>query len=114
VCATFGATAEVEWIPGSPAVVNDVDACARFGRVARKVVGEANVDDHADQIMGGDDMALFLQRAPGCYFFVGGRGSDASSFPHHHPKFDLDEACLPVAVELFAAGIVDLLGPERS
>lgn len=109
VCATFGATAEVEWIPGSPAVVNDVDACARFGRLARAIVGDAHVDDHADQIMGGDDMALFLQRAPGCYFFVGGRGSDASSFPHHHPKFDLDEACLPVAVELFAAGIVDLL-----
>jgi amidohydrolase len=61
------------------------------------------------QIMGGDDMALWLQRAPGCYFFVGAQGGEATAFPHHHPRFDLDEAALPLAVAVFAEGIVDLL-----
>ncbi|MDF1524532.1 MAG: amidohydrolase, partial [Trueperaceae bacterium] len=58
---------------------------------------------------GGDDMALWLQQAPGCYFFVGAQGSEATAFPHHHPRFDLDEAALPVAVAVFAEGIVDRL-----
>jgi amidohydrolase len=108
VAGTFRASVAAEWIEGSPAVVNDDRATARLRAVARRVVGEERVVD-APQIMGGDDMALWLQRAPGCYFFVGARGGDASSWPHHHPRFDLDERCLPIAVELLAAGVVDLL-----
>ncbi|MDA0700305.1 MAG: amidohydrolase [bacterium] len=108
VAATFRATVTPEWIEGSPAVVNDREATARMRAVARRIVGEERVLENP-QIMGGDDMALWLERAPGCYFFVGGSGGDASAWPHHHPRFDLDEACLPIAVELPAAGVVDLL-----
>jgi amidohydrolase len=63
-------------------------------------------------IMGGDDMALWLQQAPGCYFFVGARGGEDSAWPHHHPRFDLDEDALPVAVEVLAEAIAELLSGE--
>jgi len=109
VATTFRAAVTPEWIEGSPAVVNDAAATARLRSVAARVVGPDRVVTGA-QMMGGDDMALWLQRAPGCYFFVGSRGGEASAWPHHHPRFDLDEAALPLAVELLAEGIVDLLG----
>jgi amidohydrolase len=99
---------EVEWRDGSPAVVNDVSATERVRRVAEGVVGVERVID-APQIMGGDDMALWLQRAPGCYWFVGARGGPSSAFGHHHPSFDIDESALPIAVELFTKAIVDAL-----
>jgi amidohydrolase len=108
VAAAHGATAEVEVIAGSPAVVNDEAATERLRRVAAGIVGPERVI-RPDRIMGGDDMALWLQRAPGCYFFVGTRGGEASAWPHHHPRFDLDEAVLPLAVELLSAAVVDLL-----
>lgn len=106
---TFRGDAELHWIDTSPAVVNDPVMTDRLREVARAVVGEANVVT-TNPIMGGDDMALWLQEAPGCYFFVGardeGRGIDR---PHHHPQFDIDEASLPLAVEVLAKGVLDYL-----
>ena len=99
---------EVEWREGSPAVVNDETATERVRRVAESVVGSEHVVT-GERIMGGDDMALWLQRAPGCYWFVGARGSAASAYPHHHPSFDVDETALPIAVELFTKVILDAL-----
>lgn len=99
---------EVEWRDGSPAVVNEAAATERVRRVAERVEGIEHVIV-APQIMGGDDMALWLERAPGCYWFVGAQGGPASSYPHHHPSFDIDEAALPLAVELFTKAILDAL-----
>lgn len=109
VAATFRAGVTIDWTVGSAAVVNDAGATARLRRVAARVVGEPGVHLGAP-IMGGDDMSLWLQQAPGCYFFVGARHAPATSYPHHHPRFDFDEAALPLAVELLTEGVLDLLG----
>ena len=57
---------------------------------AGAVVGPDNVID-GPLLSVSDDVAEMLQRAPGCYFFVGSadaaRGLDA---PHHSPAFDFD------------------------
>ena len=98
----------VDWRDGSPTVVNDESATERVRHVAEGIDGIDRVIVAA-QIMGGDDMALWLQRAPGCYWFVGARAGEASAFPHHHPSFDLDEAALPLAVELFTKVVLDAL-----
>jgi amidohydrolase len=98
----------VDWRDGSPTVVNDEAATERVRHVAEGIDGIDHVIVAA-QIMGGDDMSLWLQRAPGCYWFVGARAGEASAFPHHHPSFDIDEAALPLAVELFTKVILDAL-----
>jgi amidohydrolase len=58
----------------------------------------------------GDDVALFLRRAPGCYFLLGA-GDDAAGIagPHHHPEFDIDERCLPIGVEVLTRAALDYL-----
>lgn len=109
VARTFRATVTPDWTDGSPPVVNDEAATERLVAVATRVVGAAHVVRNAP-LMGGDDMALWLQRAPGCYFFVGARSGESTAFPHHHPRFDLDEAALPIAVELLAEAVIDRLG----
>jgi metal-dependent amidase/aminoacylase/carboxypeptidase family protein len=54
------------------------------------------------QTLGGEDMSFFLQEVPGCYFFLGSANpSKGLDFPHHHPRFDFDEAVLSLGVELF-------------
>lgn len=98
------------WTDGSPAVVNDAEVVERLRPVLAEVVGPERVLGMAQQ-MGGDDMALWLERAPGAYFFVGSRGSDASAYPHHHGRFDLDEAALPIATEALARSVLELLRP---
>ncbi len=45
--------------------------------------------------MGGEDYSAFLDRVPGCYFFIGSRNpSKGFVNPHHSSKFDFDEDAL--------------------
>jgi len=102
MAAAGAATHRLEIEAGPPAVVNDAAMCDIVRRVAAPVVGPTNVIE-PDPTMGGDDVALLLQRAPGCYFLVGSadpsRGLDA---PHHHPRFDIAEEALTTAATVFA------------
>ncbi len=104
------AAATFTWVDTSPAVINDAAMTERVRRVAAGVVGAENVLA-STQTMGGDDMACWLLQAPGCYFFVGGRNEAlGADKPHHHPRFDLDERSLGVAVETLTLGVLDFLG----
>jgi amidohydrolase len=103
-------TLAADWIDGSPAVVNDPEVTARIRSVAARVVGIDRVSE-MPLLMGGDDMSLWLQRAPGCYFFVGANGGGATAFAHHHARFDFDESALPIAVEALARSVLELTRP---
>ena len=91
--------AEVEVKEGNPAVVNDASVAERARRAAARVVGEENVVV-PDPTMGGEDMAVYFEHAPGCFVFVGSanpaRGLDQ---PHHSPRFDFDEDALAIGCE---------------
>ena len=103
------AAATFTWVDTSPAVINDAAMTERVRRVAAGVVGAENVLESA-RTMGGDDMACWLLQAPGCYFFVGGRNEAlGADKPHHHPRFDLDERSLGIAVETLTLGVLDFL-----
>lgn len=42
--------------------------------------------------MGAEDFTYYLQQKPGTFFFVGGGNKSINAvYPHHHPKFDVDE-----------------------
>jgi amidohydrolase len=58
--------------------------------------------------MGGEDMSYFLQTIPGMYFFVGcGNAERGLNFPHHHPRFDIDEEALVIGTSLLTAAVAD-------
>jgi amidohydrolase len=49
-------------------------------------------------MMAGEDFASFAAAVPACFFHVGAGGPDCP--PHHHPRFDVDEAALPIGLEI--------------
>ncbi len=98
--------AKFEHLYGSPPVVNNPEVAAWVGKVATGIAGEEAVGEH-EPVSVGDDMAEFLNRVPGCYFLLGGATKGAE--PHHNARFDFDEACLPVGVEVFVRAAVDYL-----
>jgi len=82
-----------------PAVVNDPECAALVAGVAGALLGSERVAE--TKAMGADDMAYFLEARPGCYFFLGaGNEAKGITYPHHHPKFDFDEDCLGIGIEL--------------
>jgi amidohydrolase len=72
----------------------------------------------AEQVAGGpptlasDDMALFLERVPGCFFRVGAASPGrADPPPHHSPAFEIDEASLAVGARAAATVLLHSLAP---
>ena len=107
VAESLRAKAKFEVLFGAPPVVNNPEVADQVARCAMQVVGEDGVGE-APPISLGDDMSEFLLRAPGCYFMLGGAKQGAE--PHHNPRFDFDESCLPIGAEVMVRSALDYLG----
>ncbi len=60
--------------------------------------------------MGGEDFSAYLRKAPGCFIKLGtGNEKIDTCYPHHHPRFDVDESALIYGVELFLETTMRLL-----
>ncbi len=96
VAAGLRCQAEVEVRAGNPAVVNDSGVAEVARRAAIRVVGEDRVVSPRPT-MGGEDMAVYFERVPGCFVFVGSSNpARGLTEPHHSPRFDFDEEALGI------------------
>lgn len=102
VCQTYGAKYELDYRRQYPATTNDAGIAELVRSVAVNVV-ETPLGIVPDcQTMAAEDMSFFLQKVPGCYFFLGSANPSLNlAFPHHHPRFDFDETVLGMGVEIF-------------
>jgi amidohydrolase len=94
-----GVSASLQYRRINKATVNDKDMAELVIEAAGRLLGPANVETET-RTLGGEDMSVFLERVPGCFFFVGSAPEGAHR-PHHSPRFDIDERALAVAVRLF-------------
>ncbi len=111
VASAMGATCEVKFFDGCIPCTNDATMTALVHKVAVETVGADKVDD-GEEVMttGSDDMAYFLKAAPGCYFIVGANNPEkGASYPHHHPRFNVDEDALPIGVEVLTRAALEFL-----
>ncbi|MFN2570545.1 MAG: M20 family metallopeptidase [Gemmatimonadales bacterium] len=99
IAAAFGAQANVRYNRLSAPLINDAQLSELMRDVAAAVVGPANVRQGV-RTMGGEDMAFFLERVPGCFAFVGSAPRNGAASPHHSPTFDIDEESLVIGAEL--------------
>ena len=110
IAEALGCRAEVEVRPGNPPVVNDARVAELARRAAARVVGEENVVE-PEPTMGGEDMAVYFERAPGCFVFVGSANAERGlDQPHHSPRFDFDEDALLVGTQFLLEVVQEALG----
>jgi amidohydrolase len=108
-CDGAGASATYRYSRGYPAVWNHPQENERVERIAKTLFGDDRVN-RLKPIMGGEDFAYYLQRVPGTFFFVGGGNKDINAvYPHHHPKFDVDERSIAMIGKIFIATVFDYL-----
>jgi amidohydrolase len=101
--------AEVEVRTGNPPVINDGRVAELARRAAQRVVGERNVVV-PEPTMGGEDMALYFEKVPGCFVFVGSSNAERGlDQPHHSPRFDIDEQCLTIGCEFLLQAAAEAL-----
>lgn len=100
-CELYGCEFNLQFVLGYPPVVNDEAETSRWFRVAGEVLPEGII--HSERVMAGEDFSYYLQRKPGCFFFVGAGAADGTSAAHHHPRFDIDERAMLIAARLLIA-----------
>jgi amidohydrolase len=94
---------------GIPPCISEAGMADLVRRAAVATVGADHVTADCIQMVG-DDMALFLNAVPGCYFLVGvGNRERGITAPHHNAHFDLDEAGLPIGAEVLVRAALDFL-----
>ncbi|MFI8713501.1 M20 family metallopeptidase [Brevibacillus brevis] len=98
--AMMGGSATVVYERGYPAVINHEKETAIAREAAIAAFGAGRVES-MKPLMGGEDFSYYLEKVPGAYLFVGaGNPEKLATYPHHHPRFDIDEDAMLIAGEL--------------
>ena len=88
----FGGSVDYTMDWGAPPVINDKDIALFAQDAIRDIFGEHMVTYRESPNMGGEDFALYLQKAPGAFMFLSSTNpAKKTDYPHHNPKFDVDE-----------------------
>ena len=94
--------AEVSF-PGNdyPPTINDA-GCWQLGKsAAKEILGEENLIEMPDPIMGGEDFAYYTEEVPGCFSFLGVGNPDIDAvYDVHHPMFKVDETALSLGTAI--------------
>lgn len=105
----YDAEAELVYIKGYPVVVNDARSAEQWANALEGTV--TLQDDHPS--MGGEDFAYYLHHRPGAFLFLG-CAPDGEIFPHHSPHFLVNEAALPLGVDVLYKGVQSLLAADSA
>lgn len=110
-CEMYGCSYKLSYDEGYPPVVNDPVEAARLFRVAELFPDIVAVECPPSMV--GEDFSYYLQRKPGCFFFVGAGKPGGASPPHHHSSFDIDERAMLHAARLLIAVADDAAAGNR-
>lgn len=111
ISETFGAEGEIEFYPANFTVSNHPNIANLVKKHAAEVVGEENVVPY--MTMAGEDFSEFTIGIPSTFYFIGaGNQKEGKSYPHHHPKFDIDERALSIGVEMHVRTALDYLSSK--
>jgi amidohydrolase len=98
IAATYAVEVTLDLRDVFDVLINTESETAAMAEAARDIVGDAGLITRPRPMMGSEDFADMLRKAPGCYARVG----HAGDLPLHNPAFVLDDAILPVGASLLA------------
>ena len=109
IAATHRCEVEIDWYDAAAPVINTHELAEKFQTVAQSIDSINNIITKYELTMGADDFADYLVGKPGVYGLLGSQSSVETAYGHHHEKFDIDEAVLPIGVELEVSYILNRL-----
>ena len=107
---SMGAEYKFSYEFGQPELINDDKMVDIIVQEAKKIIGEENVIDLKDPVMGGEDFSRYLQIVPGAFFRLGiCNPKKGTCVSQHNPKFDVDEDALPIGMKILSAAAVEVM-----
>ncbi len=113
ITEAHGASYSFKYRRGYAPVINDESVTRVVEETVQKVLGEAAVE-RMPPAMGSEDFSAFQRVTPGSFFSVGARNEEKGIiYPHHHPRFTIDEDALPIGMKMFVCAAFELLDAEQ-
>ncbi|MBN3817731.1 amidohydrolase [Paraburkholderia sp. Se-20369] len=100
--ASYGATAEIDYRPGYPVLVNHAAETAFARQVARDWGGDGGLIEQMQPIAASEDFAFMLDACPGSYLSIG-NGDGPAGCALHNPGYDFNDACLAIGASYWVA-----------
>ena len=98
ICIANNAEYILNYSEGYPPVMNHEEETELVFQASEQIDEVEKSVEVAPQ-MGGEDFAHYLEAKPGAFFFTGAK-KEGHDYPHHHPKFDIDEKAMPIAAKM--------------
>jgi IAA-amino acid hydrolase len=105
--AVHRCSAEIDFLgnehPTIPPTINDEKVYEHVRYISSEIVGEENTK-LAPSFMGSEDFALYLDKVPGSFLFLGTANEKIGAvYPPHSPYYFIDEDLFPIGAAIHAA-----------
>lgn len=109
ICEAMGVRYELRFIPSNPSLMNNNAMVELLKQASGETFGTTdNIVEY--KCMAGEDFAEFTHRIPSGFYFIGtGNAEKQSHYPHHHPRFNIDEDTLSYGVEMHIRSVIQFL-----
>ena len=103
ICEAYRCRAELRYIRQVPVLVNHDSCVSHAEQALDRIIGMENRFEAAPT-MAGEDFSLYVEKIPGCFFWLGSgpKENAEQAYGLHHPKFNLNEDCLPIGTAALA------------
>lgn len=109
IATSYNAKATIKFENSFPPVNNANCETELVITTAKEIVGINNVIEMTTPTMGAEDFCLYLEKVPGCFFFIGSGGTE----PIHSPKYQFNDELLPIAAQMMAQVAINFLNINR-
>lgn len=102
IANTFNVGLDLQYTQDYPVLYNDPEMTklAMQGvKDIQKYAPEIKEVTNTPPLSASEDASQYLKIVPGSYFYVGASQVDKETYPHHNPKFDLNENSLVIAAK---------------
>jgi hippurate hydrolase len=110
IASALNVAADVRYERRYPPTINNADAAAFTVEVARDVFGERNLELDRDPKMAAEDFSFMLNVKPGAYVWLG-NGPGEGGCLLHNPRYDFNDAALPLGASYWARLVETKLSP---
>ncbi len=106
----FGVTCELTYNDDYPTLINDLELTDFIVRsLKQSKISEVTEIKRCDPQPPSEDFAYYAQERPSVFFYVGAMPENGVFYPHHHPKFEINEKSLLISAKAMGSVVCDYL-----
>jgi len=104
ICKAYNGEYFLDYVYGYPILQSDQKMAGIVESCAEDTVSGINVIKEVKPSLASEDFSVFLERTPGCYYWVGSQNNDPQIVNSLHcPKYAIDENALSIALNMILA-----------